>query len=102
MYTGAWGGGGKLAILHEKELVLNQEDTANLLKAVDFIRNLPGIGSINLGGGINYSQLAAVGTTSLQQQVNIDASFPNVQSHTEIELALNNLINSASQFVNRK
>lgn len=102
MYTGAWGTGGKLAILHEKELVLNKEDTANLLQAVNFIRNIPAFQSANLGGSVNYNTLAGVGTTDLQQQVHIDASFPNVQSHTEIELALNNLINSATQYVNRK
>ena len=102
MYTGAWGAGGKLAILHEKELVLNKDDTANLLQAVDFIRSMPTFQGANLGSGINYNSLAAVGSTGLQQQVHIDASFPNVQSHNEIELALNNLINSASQYVNRK
>ena len=26
-YTGDWGGDGKIAVLHEKELVLNQKDT---------------------------------------------------------------------------
>jgi hypothetical protein len=38
MYTGEWGSEGKLAILHEKELVLNKEDTANMLAAVGMIR----------------------------------------------------------------
>jgi len=63
---------------------------------------MPAFQGANLGSGINYNSLAAVGSTGLQQQVHIDASFPNVQSHNEIELALNNLINSASQYVNRK
>jgi hypothetical protein len=30
-YTGEWGSEGKLAFLHEKELVLNADDTANFL-----------------------------------------------------------------------
>jgi hypothetical protein len=30
-YTGAWGATGRLAILHEKELVLNKQDTLNIL-----------------------------------------------------------------------
>ena len=102
-YTGAWGSSGKLAILHQKELVLNENDTKNILKAVDFIRNIPGaINGVNVNNTINYAPLAATGMTDLQQQVHIEASFPNVQSHNEIELALNNLINSASQYVNRK
>ena len=50
----------------------------------------------------NSGQLAMNGTETLDQNVNITANFPNVQSHSEIELALNNLINSASQYVNRK
>ena len=33
-YTGAWGQAGKLAVLHEKELVLNKYDTENLLQAI--------------------------------------------------------------------
>nr|DAK59203.1 MAG TPA: minor tail protein [Caudoviricetes sp.] len=33
-YTGNWGDAGKLAVLHEKELVLNSEDTTNVLTAV--------------------------------------------------------------------
>ena len=102
-YTGEWGSSGKLAVLHQKELVLNAFDTSNILKAVDLIRSIPGFGTdININHNIDYGSLAAVGATDLQQQVHIDASFPNVQSHTEIELALNNLINSASQYVNRK
>jgi hypothetical protein len=39
-YTGEWGQEGKLAILDEKEIVLDKYDTANLLDAVDIVRNL--------------------------------------------------------------
>jgi hypothetical protein len=42
-YTGAWANGdtdGKLAFLHQKEIVLNRADTANLLQAVDILRSL--------------------------------------------------------------
>ncbi|MBQ9657379.1 MAG: hypothetical protein IJV31_01255 [Clostridia bacterium] len=35
MYTGEWGSSGKLAILHEKELLLNKDDTLNFLKALE-------------------------------------------------------------------
>lgn len=104
-YTGDWGNSsGKLAVLHSKELVLNKEDTENMLNAVQLVRQIvaPQL-SFDLGKGINYNSLAAAGQGGvMEQQVHIDASFPNVQSHTEIELALNNLINSATQYVNRK
>jgi hypothetical protein len=33
-YTGEWGHSGKLAMLHEKELVLNANDTSNFLDAL--------------------------------------------------------------------
>jgi hypothetical protein len=39
---------------------------------------------------------------TLEQQVHIEASFPNVQDRHEIEEAFTNLVNRASQFVNRK
>ena len=39
-YTGEWGAEGKLAYLHEKELVLNKEDTENILAAVGIIRSI--------------------------------------------------------------
>jgi hypothetical protein len=39
-YTGAWGSGGKLAMLHEKELVLNKHDTENLLLTIDTLRGI--------------------------------------------------------------
>ena len=40
-YTGAWNSrNGKMAMLHEKELVLNKEDTANILAVVKMVRDL--------------------------------------------------------------
>ena len=51
---------------------------------------------------IGSSSLAMAGAGTMDQNVHIEANFPNVQSHSEIEMALNNLINSASQYVNKK
>jgi hypothetical protein len=39
-YTGSWGPEGKLAVLHEKELVLNAEDTKNFLSATGILREI--------------------------------------------------------------
>jgi hypothetical protein len=39
-YTGEWGPSGKLAVLHQKEIVLNQDDTANLLQVVEMVRTI--------------------------------------------------------------
>jgi hypothetical protein len=39
-YTGEWGPEGRLAMLHQKEIVLNAHDTENLLTAVSMIREI--------------------------------------------------------------
>ena len=39
---------------------------------------------------------------TLEQKVDISAEFPNVSDHNEIEQALTDLINTASQYANRK
>ena len=38
-----------------------------------------------------------VGGNGLEQNVHIEANFPNVTNHNEIEEALRNLVNAASQ-----
>lgn len=37
-YTGEWGKEGKMAVLHEKELVLNAKDTENMLHMIELVR----------------------------------------------------------------
>ena len=106
-YTGIWGPEGKLAVLHEKELILNAGDTENFLAAIDVVRKisdqidftskLMGLSSMSaLGFGL------AGDLQQLEQNVHIEASFPNVSDRNEIQEAFNNLINTASQYANRK
>lgn len=105
-YTGEWGSDGRLALLHQKELVLNKEDTANMLNAISIMRNITNmLGSSVLGklaaataGGLGTE----VGGDVLEQNVHIDAQFPNVKDSREIEEALNNLVNMASMRANRR
>ena len=105
-YTGNWGPEGKLAFLHQKELVLNAADTENFLSAIGIIREISQ--AIDLQSlASQFSGLSSVGYNSntsnvLEQNVHIEASFPNVSEHLEIEMALNNLVNTASQYANRK
>jgi hypothetical protein len=41
-YTGEWSGNdGRAALLHQKEIILNQTDTANLLASVKTLRSMP-------------------------------------------------------------
>ena len=106
-YTGSWGPEGRLAVLHEKELVLNAEDTKNFLSATGILREISqmldrdaliaSLGAINLRAMTLNSPADQV----LQQEVTIHADFPNVTDHNEIELAIDNLINAASQHAYR-
>ena len=105
-YTGDWGPEGKLAILHEKELILNTEDTANLLSTISFIRDLVSLIDSQATSASLYNLMSTPGVTTsqevLEQKVEIHAEFPNATDHNEIEEAFNNLVNRASQYANRK
>lgn len=102
--TGSWGdASGRLAFLHQKELVLNETDTENILRAVQAVRMMTSIFSGAAAGDINSltanssGLLSGINTTEqLDQNVHIEANFPNVTQHTEIEQAFNNLVNMAS------
>ena len=111
-YTGNFNdpsGAGRLAILHSKELVLNESDTKNILQAVEAVRNL----TTNFRNGAfenavetlsNYgSQMLAtsIEPQDFEQNVHIDATFPNVVGAEEVERALLNITNSAVQYANR-
>lgn len=106
-YTGSWGQEGRLAMLHQKELVLNAKDTENMLSAVSVIRDL--VQQIDLqaisvlvGASSLMPVISARAAQPLQQDVTIHAEFPNVQDRNEIEEAFKTLVNEASQYANRK
>ena len=99
-YTGDFDNG-RLAILHEKELVLNKDDTSNLLNTVDIINKLDkevvaGL-ALMLQKASGGRFLDNLDTRKIEQDVKIEAHFPNVTSAEEIELSLNNLVNEAAQ-----
>ena len=107
-YTGKWNDDmeGKLALLHQKELVLNQEDTKNLLNTVTILRTIT-----SSLGGVAFSRLNniksnfindLINKNNLQQDIHIEANFPNVNSKREIEEAFDNLINEAAQRSNNR
>lgn len=103
-YTGAWDdSSGRLAILHQKELVLNEEDTKNMLAAVNITRAITnGVSSMataalsHLSGGRKYS-ITDPTNESVLQNVVINADFPAVQDAAQIKQAFNELVNIASQ-----
>ena len=89
-YTGTWGDAeGRLAFLHSGELVLNQDDTMNILNAVQIVRSMASAINSIASGEINSLMNGASGllgginnTEQLDQNVHIEANFPNVTQHT--------------------
>ena len=104
-YTGEWSDEPRWALLDQKELVLNTKDTMNILSAVDVVRQLANsidlnTMSANIAGASIKSASGTPGT--IEQKVEITASFPNATDRNEIEQAFQNLVNHASQYANRK
>lgn len=116
-YTGEFNNG-RLAILHEKELVLNQEDTRNILAAVELVRSFTPdlINSIEktldsnvasfigmLASRMDNSTPVASTHDTIEQTVTIEhVEFPNVTSADEINEAFATIVNDAAQWANRK
>ena len=116
-YTGDWGFGegfgldnGKLIKVHPKELILNKKDTSNILRAVDIVRNMNtwvddqvqsmiNFGQSKLGSLIDKATPPVYDTQPIRQEVTIQADFPGVTDHYEIEEALSNLSNNAAQYI---
>ena len=109
-YTGDWGStSGRLALLHEKELVLNESDTSNMLDMIKITRQVvsmankfvPYQSKILNGNNVNNSNIFN-NDNSIQQSVIVNAEFPNATSESEIRNALLSIATDASQYANRK
>ena len=122
-YTGDWAGGdGRLALLHSKELVLNKDDTKNILDTVQILRQFAtkdlaqlvgdaishGLSSL-IGKALNfdsnnYDTTQVNNNTNEEQNVtiNVEAVFPHADDINEIREAILSLPNYASQFKMRK
>ena len=103
-YTGDWNdNSGRLALLHQKELVLNEEDTKNMLAAVEVIRAITSSIDNNMLNKLATLNASSLGFNmegeTIEQNVHIEATFPNVRDSHEVEDALKNLVNTASQRV---
>lgn len=101
-YTGAWGSGGKLLLAHEKELILNQEDTQNILNAVNIVRSLEssmfgGLAQLALEGHRNIADI--IEGQDFEQNVYITAQFPEATDRDEITEAFRDMVNLATQHV---
>lgn len=119
-YTGDWSGGeGRFAMLHSKELVLNKEDTQNILETVNSVRDLSNLTSsisdtisngianliIDALNGIKTTKIYDTNTTnnneSRNNTFNITAEFPNANDVEDIREAILSLPTLASQYLSQ-
>lgn len=107
-YTGEWGPDGRLAMLHQKEIVLNAHDTENILQVVDIVRQLAtklDFNALSMARGLGdliATTKISTGNQQLDQNVTITAEFPNATNREEIREAFGDLVNLAAQYANRK
>ena len=116
-YTGNWTGEGRFAMLHQKELVLNAEDTKNFLAATDSLRDLVSLDSSieqTIANAIskmlvsmstnNLNNLNSLrnGDNNTNNVFNINAEFPNANDVTEIREAILSLPNLANQYISKQ
>jgi hypothetical protein len=91
------------------ELVLNQDDTQRMYDILDAERAIsePMLSNIvslidtmaNISG-ISSGRFNSIGGNAQQQNVTINADFPNVSSRDEIKAAFGDIMNMASQYIN--
>lgn len=108
----------KLAFLHEKELILNKQDTANILSAVSAVRTLgpelfaqierlldssAGASAALMADRLSSGPSVSVDGGTVEQLVRIEhVEFPNVTSSDEISDAFASLVNDAAQWAQRR
>ena len=101
-YTGAWGAEGKFLLAHEKELILNKQDTANILSAVNIVRSLGDsmlktVSGMGRGYDLPMAAWELAKELVIEQTVNIYAEFPEASDRNELEAAFEELILLATQ-----
>ena len=101
-YTGSWNSSqGKLAILHEKELILNQADTKNMLKMLEITRD-------NQIQSLNYSSVFTQISNKIMSMIQELTStkmlndFNSAMQRQLNMLGLQSQINKAKQEIQQK
>lgn len=99
-YTGEWTNSGnnkegRMAMLHEKELVLNAEDTQNILKTVSLQREMAQFTRMSTP----QTPINNQPTQQIEQKVEINADFPNANNREEIVEAFNGMKARAISYI---
>lgn len=113
-YTGEWGSSGKVALLHQKEIVLNAHDTANLLNTISMVRDITSLSdSLESAVASSISKIAmgiVAGTgssinssknTNTDNNFYITAEFPDANDVNSIREAILSLPNLADQYLHQ-
>lgn len=104
-YTGAWGSSeGRLALLHEKEAILNKDDTKNFLSAIELTRKIAEIIDLNAVSAMRFNNVNVPVIKNEEKeprQTIINAEFPNATDRNEIIAAFDELALLASQRAGR-
>ena len=102
-YTGDWGStDGRLAMLHRKELVLNEDDTKNFLSGINVLRSLDNSMFSTMGrllDTLDFGRIVSeiVQNETIEQKVEITANFPYATDKDTIIEAINEVVNLAAQ-----
>lgn len=95
-YTGNWHSKeGRLALLHEKEIVLNKDDTKNFLKGLELSNDL-------VRQNINGYKVDNSKNNETINYNNFEIDFPNATNSDEIRRAIESLPAMANQYLGRK
>lgn len=96
-YTGKWGSEGKIAILHQNEVVASSDQVDGLIDLIDKLVSAQAYSASRGLGALSSATLQGFDFGS-GQVVTINAEFPGVTDHNEIELAFENIKLRASQY----
>ncbi|NFV47493.1 hypothetical protein FDJ70_07375 [Clostridium botulinum] len=103
-YTGDWGDNGKLAILHEKELILNKSQTEDILNTVRLLQQYNPLNNIKSQGINLLPSTSELKVHDKQPQIIKNeyrfekAEFPNVTNDSGVQNLLDNLNRLSKQY----
>lgn len=100
-YTGTWtdggfGDNGKLAIVHPEELILNKNQAKDIFSVAELVSDMKAQ-ALSIVKGNLLGQISPMTNDSFEQNVQIDATFPNASDANEIRSALTSLVDRAYQ-----